>query len=270
MKNHGFTLIEVMVVIAILSILAGMMIPFVYRLWESNDIETTREKMMELKRAMVGDPRLIQNGIRTHYGYVGDCGQLPSDIKYLIVKDLNCPDWNGPYLPPGFDPDKFDEDSWGKKFTYLPVGVSAELKSSGPDQQPGTKDDIQLQIYENETFPAKRITGNINLSLYNSRSDPVIPSYYAKATELLYNQGTNCYPLNIGQINPGETKKVMQTFIISLSIPYSIGNKVVNVQAGVYSDSTCNNNIISAQTSEMISIMSDTIFINIPVSYTIQ
>jgi len=76
MKDQGFTLIEVIVVMAIVAILAGIMVPFVYRVWEGDEIELTRERMGEIKKALVGDPRLIQNGIRTNYGLsvtMGNC-----------------------------------------------------------------------------------------------------------------------------------------------------------------------------------------------------
>ena len=75
--KRGFTLIEVLVTMAIVSILAGIMVPAVWKFWESQDVQTTRERIKTLKLAMVGDRSLIQNGIRTSYGFVGDNGELP-------------------------------------------------------------------------------------------------------------------------------------------------------------------------------------------------
>jgi prepilin-type N-terminal cleavage/methylation domain-containing protein len=184
MKREGFTLIEVIVVMAIVAIMAGIMVPFVYRMWEGNEIELTRERMLDLKRAMVGDPRMIQNGIRTNFGYAGDNGQLPLSIDDLIN-----------YMPAGFDPGKFKKDAWRNNFVYTtftryedgmadPLGrrVRATLQSAGPNGTLGDTDDINalsdpdLQVGSNEVVPAEKILGNVNVVIYNSIAatyDPV-------------------------------------------------------------------------------------------------
>lgn len=38
-NKNGFTLIEVVVVMAIIAILSGIMIPMIYRVWEGNEEE---------------------------------------------------------------------------------------------------------------------------------------------------------------------------------------------------------------------------------------
>lgn len=269
--NKGFTLIEVVVVIAIVSILAGIMIPFIYKVWENAEIETTKERISDLKKAMVGDPRLIQNGVRIHYGYVGDCGQLPGKLENLIVKDeIECPNWKGPYLPPGFNLSDYDKDAWGEVLIY--DHVQATLLSKGADRVSGTKDDITLSISQNEiteAMPISSIKGNINFSFYNSTPNTVTPLYYSKVTELLYNQTSNCAPLNIGSINPGETKSVVQPFNLSIINKLTKG-KIVGIRSSLSNDPSCGNVIGSTDINVFVSSISEELFVNIPLSYTIQ
>ena len=202
----GFTLIEVIVVMAIVAIMAGIMVPFVYRIWEGNDIELTRERMLDLKRAMTGDPRMIQNGIRTNYGFVGDNGQLPASLAELLPS----------YLPSGFDPNKYNKDAWLNEFVYTTTEtggrrVAATLKSKGPDRQLGTSDDIDdntdpgiCKINESEVTPTGVVQGNLNFVFFNSSAVPVTPAYTALITAeytgplgaTIANSG--CISLNIG------------------------------------------------------------------------
>lgn len=182
--KQGFTLLEVIVVMAIIATLVGIMVPFVYRIWESSDIEVTKERMLDLKRAMVGDARMVQNGIRTHFGYIGKNAQLPASLD--AARD---------YLAPGYDPNAFKLDAWGRPLVYAasalyedgaadPLGrrIRATLQSAGPNGITGDADDISaisnpdLQISSAEVAPAERITGNIHVLIHNSVAvtyDPV-------------------------------------------------------------------------------------------------
>lgn len=197
MREKAFTLIEVMVVMAVISILAGMMAPAVWRFWESEEIATTRERMKDIKKGLVGDKSLIQNGMRTHYGFVGDNGELPfanissasGGLSYLVSKPVGgYPHWNGPYLS-GFG-SEWNRDSWGMPFRYLLATdtygryVSAELRSAGPDGLFGTGDDIvdpDVQIFDRDVTPTNRIKGNIHgtfssLGITMKFKDPNDPS----------------------------------------------------------------------------------------------
>lgn len=283
--NRGFTLIEVIVVIAIVSILAGVMIPFIYRVWESADVETTKERMSDLKKAMVGDPRLIQNGVRIHYGYVGDCGGLPSALEILVDEGkgkAECPGWNGPYLPAGFNSGDYNKDAWGEEIIYDPL--AGRLISKGANKTLETcndndkdSDDICLNIYNNEINEAKpvnKITGNINFSLFNSTSYPVTSLYYKitvtyKDKDEIKNQETNCVTLNIDSINSGETKSFVQAFIFSLANVLRKG-QIITVRSDLFNDSFCNNNIASTGMNVFVSSMSEELFINLPFSCTIK
>ena len=164
-KHKGFTLIEVIVVIGIISLMVGIMIPMVYRVWESQEIDTTKERMQKIKDAMVGNPSHIGNGTRSNFGFVGDLGQLPPDLDALIVYGTY-----GPYLSGGIDPGSFKKDAWNNDliYTYQTDSFSrrgsAVIKSFGSDNSPGgigTAEDIILAVDINEVLPAYSISCNV-------------------------------------------------------------------------------------------------------------
>ncbi|MGD0885754.1 MAG: prepilin-type N-terminal cleavage/methylation domain-containing protein [Thermodesulfovibrionales bacterium] len=178
MKEDGFTLIEVIVVMAIIASLVGIMVPFFYRVWESNEVDLTKQRMSDLQKAMVGDPRLIQNGVRTNFGYVGDYGQLPATLNDLIT-----------YMPAGFNPQTYEQDAWGHTIVYTAATVSgkrvsATLQSAGPDGKMNTADDInattdpELQVYQGQVAPTAVVQGNINITInYAVANPPLSPAY---------------------------------------------------------------------------------------------
>ncbi|MBI5847998.1 MAG: prepilin-type N-terminal cleavage/methylation domain-containing protein [Nitrospirae bacterium] len=294
--HRGFTLIEVVVVMAIIAVLTGIMVPFIYRIWESTEVDTTRERMTDLKKAMVGDPKLVQNGVRTHFGFVGDNGQLPSTISnpdfggnYTISNDLLTgapmlyPNWKGPYMPAGYDVSTYKKDAWGRHFIYTvtTVGsrrVAASLISAGPDGTLGTSDDIsdaELQISEREVTPTDTVQGNLHFVFLNSTANPVTPSYSAKVTAAYtgsFGPTTTsgaCIALTIGQINAGESKPVVQSVSETLPLKLPTGKSVFN--ATFYANGACSGSgIASNSMAVFIPDGINAISVNLPtINYTI-
>ena len=64
----GFTLIEVIVVIAVISILAAMAVPYAVKIIDQSREEATKKEMEEIHRAIMGDPK------GPTAGYLGDMG----------------------------------------------------------------------------------------------------------------------------------------------------------------------------------------------------
>lgn len=183
MKKNAFTLIEVMVVMAIISILAGMLMPVAWRFWESEEIATTRQRMKDLKIAMIGDRNLVQNGVRTHYGFVGDFGTLPfSNISscafnYLYsntnmaLPRFNPDNWSGSYLPSSSDLNNYAADAWGKPIQCANKKfqdgrfVEVTLTSVAPSGEV-----LEEVISINDVIPTKQVTGNVYPPAFHSIS----------------------------------------------------------------------------------------------------
>jgi general secretion pathway protein G len=128
-RRHGFTLVEMLLVVAIIGILAALVIP---------KIAGTSEHSREV--AAAAD---IHGGIKTaldHYEI--DCGFYPRSLNDLLVQPGDAKNWRGPYL----DGTQLPVDPWGNPYVYYYPGKrnanGYDLFSVGPDGKEGTDDDI--------------------------------------------------------------------------------------------------------------------------------
>ena len=128
-RARGFTLIEIMVVVAILGILAALIVPKVIGRSDEARVVATRQDIGTLMQAL----KL----------YRLDNQRYPSTeqgLAALLAKPSAAPlpaNWKtGGYL------DRLPRDPWGNPYQYLQPGLHAEvdLFSFGADGQPGGTD----------------------------------------------------------------------------------------------------------------------------------
>jgi general secretion pathway protein G len=116
---RGFTLIELMVVIAIIGLLATIVIPNVRNALDKGKRVTAQANISQIKNALDR--------------YYLDASAYPTTdqgLNALVAAPSggNVPhDWQGPYL------DKIPLDPWGNAFLYQSDGNTYVLKSFGAD-----------------------------------------------------------------------------------------------------------------------------------------
>lgn len=149
-ERDGFSLIEVIAVMAIMSLMVGALAPMTLQQLTRERVESTRAGMTKLFAAMSGDAD------RLDFGYVGDMGALPPTLedvnsaagKPAYAIDLNDRvgyGYNGPYaydIVPAAG-NRF-VDAWNVPLRYL-AGV-AQITSAGPDRIFGNADDLVVPI----------------------------------------------------------------------------------------------------------------------------
>jgi type II secretory pathway pseudopilin PulG len=122
--KRGFTLVELAVIVVTLGILAVVAIPKFTEMAASSKVSATKKEMMELKRAMVGNPNVVSGGQYVERGFEGDVGFLPSQLADLVGKPdsvstynkITRLGWNGPYIDStGGD---YLKDAWGSPYVY--------------------------------------------------------------------------------------------------------------------------------------------------------
>ncbi len=120
--RSGFTLIEVLLVVAILGILAGVVVVNFSGKGKGARIKATRTSIAAICTAIDM--------------YEVDIGRFPSSLDALAKNDGSA-NWNGPYLRGGVP-----ADSWGTPFSYTTEGRGYRVVSGGPDLSIGSGDDI--------------------------------------------------------------------------------------------------------------------------------
>ncbi|MDD5422532.1 MAG: type II secretion system major pseudopilin GspG [Candidatus Omnitrophica bacterium] len=129
--KHGFTLIELMIVIVIIAAMAAMIVP---RL-------SGRSEQAKIVVAQADISSNISMGLKL---YELDNGSFPSTeegVNALYEKPASATSWRGPYL------EKKSMDPWGNTYQYKCPGVhnsaTYDLYSLGKDGQDGTADDVK-------------------------------------------------------------------------------------------------------------------------------
>ena len=146
--SRGFTLIELMIVIAIIGILAAiaLIVSSSYakraKVAEATcDIDTIY-KALVLLETDTGQWPGHQTISQINKGGGNEVWDLSAAAAGLVSDDPGTPfpDWNGPYLP------SVPKDPWGNPYLYRQPGrhntTGYDLYSFGPDGQEGGGDDI--------------------------------------------------------------------------------------------------------------------------------
>lgn len=191
-KSPGFTLIELIMVIVLIGIVAATAVMVVGNVITQQQFDATVKEMNELKMSNLGNPDMVQGGMRTSFAFVGDIGGLPAgnSLQPLVVQgglpnwatttayhaatypaEPAMPDlgtgagWKGPYID-----NKRDDsgtylatlDGWGNAYTY--VTATGLVTSTG-----GGAGNIVIP----ETSVASQLTGGVTGTVRGNQGNPV-------------------------------------------------------------------------------------------------
>ena len=120
-RNRGFSLIELVLVVAILVILAGLVLPMLSGVQDNSASVATTSTLQAVRAAIVGSDERC--------GYLSDMGRLPSTMRDLFVMPTGAAPfdrftgrgWRGSYL----------QDATGKYLVNVSLGFSAAYGTNG-------------------------------------------------------------------------------------------------------------------------------------------
>ncbi len=182
----GFTLMEIVLIVAVLAVLATAVTPAIVQRIMDARVDATRVEMKALYEAMVG--RSSQSG---SYGFVGDMGRLPQTFTEL-AQGIGVPahstqtvrtvgmGWNGPYVNIGDGPTDYLNDGFGRPYTGASSG---QVRSAGPDGVAGNNDDL---VYP-PTAPV--ITGRISVTVKEQVGNATFTDPTTYDVKLYYSNG---------------------------------------------------------------------------------
>lgn len=118
--QRGFTLVELLLVLVILALIAGLILPSVIGQAESAKAKSATSSISRLSMA-----------VETYYL---DTGNTPERLEELVENPGGTAGWNGPYVKK-----QLLKDPWGREFRFESPGRHGEfdIVSYGADGQPG-------------------------------------------------------------------------------------------------------------------------------------
>lgn len=122
-NEKGFTLIEIIIVVIILSLIAALVGPRLFKKVEKSKQQITKTQIV-----------MIENSVKM---FKLDTGRYPTTeegLKVLLENTGGISNWDGPYLEKGLP-----KDPWGKDYVYTYPGknYTFEIVSLGADGLPG-------------------------------------------------------------------------------------------------------------------------------------
>ena len=127
-EEGGFTLIEILVVMAIIGMLAVMVAPNIFNQQAGAQIDAALSQISSLEAALDT--------------YRLDVGEYPDSLEGLRENISGRAAWNGPYLRRDVP-----LDPWGNEYVYDSNGREFTLSSYGPDgEQGGEGDDADISL----------------------------------------------------------------------------------------------------------------------------
>lgn len=131
--KKAFTLMEILVALAILGLLVGLAITNVDKIFGNAQSSTAKLFVNES----------MKTALTTYRIQVGDYPSTAEGLQALAAAPADKVDrWHGPYVNDG----KIPQDPWGHDYKYAYPGThnkdSYDLWSMGPDGVEGTADDV--------------------------------------------------------------------------------------------------------------------------------
>jgi len=117
---RGFSLIELLVVLVILGLIAGLVVPNIMQRGEDAKVRAAEAEIQRLSMAV--DEFYL------------DSGRPPRDLRELVERPANASNWNGPYVN-----ESNLIDPWDNPYTYRYPGEhrNYDIFSNGADGSPG-------------------------------------------------------------------------------------------------------------------------------------
>lgn len=119
-KSRGFTLVELLLVLVILALIAGLVLPGIIGKAESAKAKAASSQISRLSMSVES--------------FYLDTGNTPSSLEELVNEPSGATGWNGPYIK-----NSLLKDPWGQPYIYRVPGEHGDfdIQSYGADRQQG-------------------------------------------------------------------------------------------------------------------------------------
>jgi general secretion pathway protein G len=120
LRQRGFTLVELLLVLVILALIAGLVLPGIIGKAESAKAKAASSQISRLSMSVES--------------FYLDTGNTPSSLEELVNEPSGATGWNGPYIK-----NSLLKDPWGQPYIYRVPGEHGDfdIQSYGADRQQG-------------------------------------------------------------------------------------------------------------------------------------
>lgn len=150
--KRGFTLIEIVLTLLLVGILSAVVAVQYQNFTDDGKSAVTKDRLLLLKRGIVGDSRLVSAGQYTFPGYESDLTALPDSLTDLVLNPatgnktqtydpLARTGWRGPYADDASD---YSNDAWGRALIYDKVNRKMRSLGKNAVDEAGAGDDIEV------------------------------------------------------------------------------------------------------------------------------